>query len=399
MVRWWGSALALVVVPAVARGADLAPPIPAALPGAVADANGTIAVVAEAGGGVAAVDLSTGRTRWRSSQGRWPLASAYPWVAVAAPDDASRGVLRVRFLRAADGGLLADAKPIRLPAGIGQASWEGEGLSLGTGNSSVHVTAWVPRPQRGPSRDPHAGQLRIRWRTESFTGGGGMRPPERGPAFAGLVFVDPASGAVDARPDDPAESPEPAPPALPSSWQRAPGTIYWSWSWYGAAWSDKPRVFWLGGSGVAGFFGYEGAARRLVLNRFRPLEPLPPVAVAAGGEWAPQVSMDGRYLVLSKGNAGVETFALYDLLGLAKQPAPRQIPHLEPRFRSPFSVIGSSLYYVAEGEGAGAAAGTTTFPRWLVCVDWAAGKVRWTHALPPRFLPAPMAGAGPGLPR
>jgi hypothetical protein len=216
-----------------------------------------------------------------------------------------------------------------------------------------------------------------------------MRPPERGPSFSGLAFVDPTSGAVDAGPDDPAQAPEPKPPTLPPSWKRAPGMIYWSWSWHGSAWSDKPRVFWIGAAGVAGFFSYEMATRRLVLNRFRPAEPQPSVVIAEGGEWAPQVSLDGRYLILSKGNAGVETFTLFDLL----RSGATAIPHLEPRFRSPFAVIGPSLYYVAEGEGVGVNEGTS-FARSLVCVDWAKGRIRWSHPLPPRVLPHPMAGAG-----
>lgn len=393
----WSSVLALALIPALARGADLAPPVPLTLPGAIADANGVVVVAQD--GGVAGVDLSTGQTRWRSARGRWPLASAHPWVAVAAPDDVDRRVLRVRFLHPADGSLLVEAKPIRLPAVIGtEAGWEGEGLSIGTGNTSINVSAWVP-PPRGPSGDPRAGRLRVRWTTQTFIGGGGMRPPERGPTFSGLAFVDPSSGAVDAGPDDPAQAPEPRPPTLPATWKRAPGTIYWSWAWQGGGWSDKPRAFWIDGTGVAGFFGYESATRRLVLNRFRSLEPLPPVEVAAGGEWAPQVSMDGRHLILSKGNAGVETFALHDLLGVGRPGASTQIPHLEPRFRSPFSVVGSSLYYVAEGEGSGVAGGATAFPRWFVCVDWARGKIRWTHALPSRVLPPPMAAGGPRLPR
>ena len=73
-----------------------------------------------------------------------------------------------------------------------------------------------------------------------------MRPPERGPISSGLAFVDPTSGAVSAGPDDPAQGPEPQPPKLPPSWKRSPGTIYWSWSWSGAAWSDAPRAFWIG---------------------------------------------------------------------------------------------------------------------------------------------------------
>ena len=198
---------------------------------------------------------------------------------------------------------------------------------------------------------------------------------------------------MSAGPDEPAQGPEPPAPKLPSSWKRASGTIYWSWSWSGAAWSDTPRAFWIG-PGLAGFFSYEMATRRLLLNRFGPLEPASSVEMAAGGEWAPQVSLDGRYLVLSKGNAGVETFTLFDLLR-AGRAAAIPIPHLEPRFRSPFAVVGPSLYYVAEGDGVGGASGTT-FPRWLVSVDWAGGKLRWRDALPPRFLPPPMAAGLPG---
>jgi hypothetical protein len=390
--------VAALLVLSVARGAEQAPPMPPSLPGAIADASGMISVIAQEGGDVAGVELSTGRTLWRSAEGRWPLASATQWVAVAAPDGADRSLLHVRFLRPSDGKLLMDAKPIRLSAVVGaEASWEGEGLSIGAGNTSINVWAWVP-PPRGFAVNARSGLLRVRWKSTSFIGGGGMRPPEPGPTFSGLAFIDPASGAVEAGADDPAEIAEPAPPTLPSSWKREPGMIYWSWTSYGSSWTDKPRTFWLDGTGVAGFFGYESSKRRLLLHLFGLPKPLPPVEIAVGDEWAPQVSMDGRYLILSRGNAGVETFTLYDLIGLDKPRVPTRIPHLEPRFRSPFSVIGASMYYVAEDEGRGVTGGTA-FPRWLVCVDWERGKIRWTHALPPRVLPAPMAAAGPGLPR
>jgi hypothetical protein len=222
-----------------------------------------------------------------------------------------------------------------------------------------------------------------------------MRPPERGPVGEGMVFVDPVTGAVETGAVDPAETPAPAPPAVPPSWRPARGTMYWNGSPYGGAWTDKPRAFWMEGGGTAGFFSYENPPRRLVLNRFRGLEALPPVEIAVGGEWAPQVSMDGRFLILSKGNAGVETFTLVDLSRGGTAAGTARLPHLEPRFRSPFSVVGRLLFYVAEGEGVGAGGGGTTFPRWLVCVDWAKGNVRWKHPLPARVLPPPMAGGGP----
>ena len=398
--------LACVSVAAIAvaaarmsAAADMPTSVPPALPGAVADASGLIAVVAQDGGGIAGIDMATGQTRWRSMQGRWPLASAHPWVAVALPDPSDRRLLRVRFLRAGDGTLLVDAKPVRLPAVMSSdATWEGEGLSVGAGDTTVQLQAWVPRSQPGASRDRQAGHLRIRWKTQTFIGGGGMRPPERGPASAGLAVIDPATGAVELRPDDAAEGPEPALPSLPASWRPVRGAIYWSGSWSGGAWTDKPRMFWIGGSGVAGFFSYENPPRRLVLNRFRSLAPLPSVELAVGGEWAPQVSMDGRFLILSKGNAGVETFTLIDLLRPEAAGASTRLPHLEPRFRSPFSVVGRSLFYVAEGEGAGAGGRGTAFLRWLVCVDWASGKIRWKHDLPARFLPPPTARTSVGMP-
>ena len=393
-LRWWrypvaAAALAPLLVPAAGFASELVRPLPPPLPCAVADAEAKVAVIAQADGTVAAVDLSSGQVRWRSVQGRWPLASAQGWVAVGTSDRADPRALRVRFLRPSDGKLLVDAAPISLPAVLGaSASWEGEGLTLGAGNTVVHLVAWSPRPRN--AADPRTQRLHVRWRTESFIGGGGMRPPERGPTSSGLAFVDPTSGAVSAGPDDPAQGPEPHPPTLPPSWKRSRGAIYWSWSWFGAAWTDAPRAFWIA-PGVAGFFSYEQATRRLLLNRFGPLEPVSPFEIAAGGEWAPQVSLDGRHLILSKGNAGVETFTLFDLLRPDRATS-IPIPHLEPRFRSPFAVVGPSLYYVAEGEGIGGASGSTTFPRWFVCVDWSGGKIRWTHPLPPRVLPPPMAG-------
>ena len=116
--------------------------------------------------------------------------------------------------------------------------------------------------------------------------------------------------------------------------------------------------------------------------------------IAAGGEWAPQVSMDGRYLILSKGNAGAETFTLFELLrGGDADP----LPHLEPRFRSPFAVVGAFALLRGRGRGRrlnrGATGSAVAGMRRL-----AKGKIRWTHSLPPRFL-APRGRGRPGAAR
>ena len=119
-----------------------------------------------------------------------------------------------------------------------------------------------------------------------------------------------------------------------------------------------------------------------------------PFEIAAGGEWAPQVSLDGRHLLLSKGNAGVETFTLFDLLRPGSAAA---IPIPSPRAALSLSVRRrwTSLYYGRKQKGS-ADVWRTTFPRWFVCVDWAGGKIRWSHALPPRVLPPAMGGCQVG---
>ena len=110
-------ALAPLLVPAAGFASEVARPVPPPLPFAVADAEATVAVVAQSDGRVAAVELSSGQIRWRSPQGRWPLASARGWVAVGTPDSADPRALRVRFLRPTDGktdrGLRADRAACR----------------------------------------------------------------------------------------------------------------------------------------------------------------------------------------------------------------------------------------------------------------------------------------------
>ena len=368
----------------------------ARLPFAVADAEATVAVVAQSDGRVAAVELSSGHVRWRSPQGRWPLASAYGWVAVGAPDSADPRTLRVRFLRPTDGKLIVASAPIALPAVIGaNASWEGEGLTLGTGNTSVQLSAWIPRPKT--SGDSRAGRLHIRWRTQSFVGGGGMRPPERGPVSVGdgLRRSDERCGIGRpgrSRARTGAPAPETATIVEALAWDDLLELVMVRRGLVGHA----PRV--LDRPGPGGLLQLRNGAAPPAAEPLRTARTGVALEIAAGGEWAPQVSLDGRHLLLSKGNAGVETFTLFDLLRPGSAAA-IPIPHLEPRFRSPFAVVGPSLYYVAEGEGVGGTSGATTFPRWLVCVDWAGGK----NPLEPRApaaRPAPSdGGCRPGLHR
>jgi hypothetical protein len=370
--------LALAVLTVGPRaGGNPAPALGPRLPGAVADPSGAAAVVAEPDGDVAAVDLATGATRWRSADGRWPLAAAGDWVGVVAPDRSDPRALRVRFLRLADGRRLVEARPIRLPVPVaGHPSWEGDVLALRAPAATIRLSAWLPR----------AGRLRLRWRVESG---------EHRAIASGLAFIDVASGAVQLARDDAAESPEPRPPTLPPSWKPAPGTIYWTWSWYAAAWSERPRLFWIGDSGVAGFLALEAAGRRLVLERVRDGARLPPVELASGADLTPAVSEDGRFVLVSAGDGAAQAFTLRDLDRL--DAAPVRIPRVEPAFRPPFAVVGRALYFVSFGPETPVTGGAE-FPRALISVDLAAGKVRWRRPLPPFVQPAPPEVRGSSRP-
>src|SRR5262245_38309720 len=105
--RGRGKGLAILMAWGLGAALRSAEPLsaPPPIPGGFTDAQGTQAFLAVSGG-VEALDLATGRMRWRSCDASWPLASQGPWVAAALMD----GGLRLRFLRTADGGKLAETK-------------------------------------------------------------------------------------------------------------------------------------------------------------------------------------------------------------------------------------------------------------------------------------------------
>ena len=374
------SAVLLAALPLAGRAAN-APAAPA-IPGGVADASGALGYFAAADGGITAVDLAGGQRRWSTRLGRWPLAAGAGWLAVAAPDGAQRNTLRVRFLRPADGKLIVEA-PVRFPDRI-VVSDQGDSIDGEVVIASHDASLTL-------SSDADAGRLRVNWVAQSWIPSGFRPSPVQ--KVSGVVLVDPARGSVEQRP---AAEPLPAPSLLPADFKPARGVLYWSWTRWGAAWSDRPKAFSIG-PGVVGFLSYESRpVRRLLLNRWRNAAALPPVEIASGGEYAPLVSADGRMLVLTSGAAERPALTLYDLTraGTTPLPVPARLPALGMRFRPPFSVIGPRLYFVAEDDGTmtGPNYGTV-FPRRVVALDTASGHVSWMHPLPARILPAPTPGA------
>jgi PQQ-like domain len=371
--------LALVAASSTTARAATEPAVPPPIPGGVADASGTLGYFAVQDGSVVAVDLANGQRRWTTREGRWPLAARAGWLAVAAPDPAQRNTLHVRFLRPADGKLIVDAS-VRFPDGI-QISTEGDSVDgevvIASHNASLTLSA-----------DTDGGRLRVSWVAQSWIPSGFRPSPVQ--KVSGVVLVDPARGAVEHRggPATPASS------LLPAGFVPTRGAIYWSWARYGAAWTDKPRAFQIS-SGVVGFFSYESQPeRRLLLNRLQNGKALPPTTIATGEPIAPLVSLDGRFVVISRGVAEHPLLEVFDLArGGGTIAVGPKLPALAMKFRPPYAVIGPRLYFVAEDEGMSGPNNGTVFLRKLVALDGASGRVSWLHPLTARFLPAPTPGA------
>ena len=381
--RWLGT-IAIAVASAGVWTARAAadPPAPTAIPGGVADASGVLGYFAAPDGTIAAVDLATGRVRWTTRQGRWPLAARAGWLAAAAPDGAQRNTVRVRFLRPADGKLLADA-PVRLPDGVVVGS-DGEsdesGVVIASHNASLTLSG----------SDAIDGRLRVTWETASWIPSGFRPSPVQ--RVAGVAILDPTKGVVELGPAAPAPTPERPPSLLPAGFKPARGAVYWSWSRHGGGWTDKPAAFRIG-PGLVGFLSYEDQpAGRLLLHRLRNGESLPPIEIASDNRYAPLVSLDGRYVVLSRGVAEHPVITLYDLSRMDATVTPAKLRPLDLKFMPPYAVIGPRLYFVVESDGAAGSGGATIFQRRLVALDWTSGRVSWMHPLTPRVLPAPTPG-------
>jgi hypothetical protein len=369
--------LAAASAPARAVAERAAPPL---IPGGVADAGGTLGYFAAPDGSVVALDLTTGQRRWTAREGRWPLLARPAWLAVAAPDRTQRNTLHVRFLQPVDGKLIVDV-PVRFPDGI-LISSEGDAVDgdvvIASHNASLALSA-----------DTEGGRLRVTWLAQSWIPSGFRPSPIE--KVSGVVLVDAARGAFEHRPG--AARPAPAVSLLPAGFAPRRDTMYWSWSRTGGNWSNKPGAFSIG-PGVVAFFSYESQPeRRVLLNRLQNGRTLPPIAIATGEPVAPIVSLDGGHVAISRGVAEHPAIELYDLAHAGNAAVSTKLAPLAMAFRPPYAVIGPRLYFVAEDEGMGGPQNGTLFPRRLVVLDQASGRLTWQQPLPPRFLPAPTPGA------
>jgi len=368
-------------------GAGLPPP---RIPGGFVDAQGKAGFFANAGQGIDAVNLATGKVLWNSRQGRWPILSRHGWLAVILPDASQNKALRVRFLNPLDGSLIAESGSILLKGGVrigADAVGDEKEISWGDRNGWVSLSAWSPLPQNGDKTSRWDRLLQLRSVAQSIVTSGIMVSERPSPPDSGMIYIDPADGSHEPGPIKGAPSFSLVAPELPKGWKKDGHSSYSS----GGSWGDKPNPFRIF-DGLIGFFSCDYTAKRIILNRWKSLEPLPPVNIIEGMEHVPIISMDGRYAVLTSYVKGTNRAQLFDLYTVKPFTPLADLPWFQEGFRFPFAVIGPFLYYVTETRGPEGAE-KTQINRTLVALDWEKGKVRWTHSLAPRYDYPPVPGA------
>jgi hypothetical protein len=158
--------------------------VPVPFPYGVADAAGTAGYLADGAGGIRAVDLRDGRTRWRTQAAERPLLVRDDRL--VALKRLKPNALEVVLLSASDGTLTLKTEPIMLP------EWVVTGI--------VDTDRFALRP-----RVDETGQLEIQWTARAVYAGGAppprkvLREAER--VGSGIIRVNLTTGQVDATAD------------------------------------------------------------------------------------------------------------------------------------------------------------------------------------------------------
>ena len=336
------------------------------LPGGVADAAGARGFMADAAGGVTALDLETGKALWEYKGKGRPVAVAGGRVLVQTADAKKANAFRVVGLDVDKGEKAWESDPIVLPEWVTPV----EGVDAGRSFSS---RAWL-----------EGGALLIGWHANTFYWGGAAPSPEIVKAATrhadGVARVDLASGMVEL-----VETPKAPPPAsrpkVSKDLEKAAARPYGS----------EVLVATAGDDAVAVDAEPAGAQQKVVLKRWDLMteKPLDPIVLAEGA----------IYQLVTVPSAGVT------LVRVATPPrgaAPEEVQWTAyalttgkeiGRFTADvgateLTAIGPRAYFVVRGPFKGPPFGGT-IPRTLKAVDLQTGKHLWEQPLEGERLPPP----------
>jgi outer membrane protein assembly factor BamB len=321
-----------------------------ALPGGVTDAARARGFVANATGGVDALDLETGKVLWTSKDASKPLAVVGDHL--LARDAAGGNVIRIVYIDLADGKKVKESDPIVFPAWV--TAVEGNG-----GGRSFHSSARLDK-----------GDLLIPWQANTSYWGGRAPTPEMLKAAthngSGAARIDVESGKVEMLDKDPGP-----PPSTPVS-------------------KLLEKAVAVGDFAVAVETETAGdKIQKVVLKRWdlKTEKPLDPVTLAEGGVYqAAAVPAAAVVLIRRTDPRPVSEEPTWDAYSLETgKPAGK---FLYESGTEDITVVGPRAYYVVKGALKGPPFGAV-LPRTLKAVDVKTGKRLWETALEGERLPPP----------
>jgi hypothetical protein len=154
-------------------------------PGVVVDPGSGVLYAMRPGGGLDAIEIASGHTRWHTSEAAMPLAASGDLIVALADHGASASFLDVVLLSARDGRKQGAAR-VALPSGVWSSIDDGPGQSLSVTaevEGSGVVVVWTAR--QTPTTGVAPGEAELPMRTTR-----------------GAARIDPASARVEPLPAD-----------------------------------------------------------------------------------------------------------------------------------------------------------------------------------------------------
>jgi outer membrane protein assembly factor BamB len=356
----------------VARAAPIAekPQSPCwILPWGIVDSAGKTGYVANAKGGIDALDLATGKLLWTYADANRPLTLSGNKLLAQIGEKGKANVIRIAFLNTANKG-----KRILLSDAVVFPQWVTTGLTHGR---SFAAQGFVDKEN-----------LYLRWIARAWYAGGARPTPEIEKAARknadGVVRVNLKTGKVTMLAAN--KAPKPPAPKIPAAVANAAFTRVYT------AFGEETWVTTNGKQAVVVAMESKPGGQQAVLKRWdltsgKALENIPLL-------FAPslqiELSADGRHSLirntLPRPGGGQNDWLVYST-ETGKQVG--KFAHEEGTFQ--VSAIGDRVFYVVNKRQKGAPRFSMDQDRTLKAVNWKTGKDLWECALEPQkvLLPLP----------
>jgi len=339
---------------------------PVFFPRGIADPGGQTGYMANAGGGIDALDLLSGELLWRTDIASRPLLAFENRLAAQRPATDRVNALQIVVLDVTQGGrsvLTSDLVVFPEWVSITTANEESFAFKVYTDKS----------------------ELVLDWQAHARYRGGAPPPPhileQATRDAAGIARINLETGKVEMLPPE-----DSAAARLPKAFQHVTSLPYQA----GSSWQTDP---WVAGEKLAALGSEESEGQQVLSLKTWDLstgQAHAPITLAKGKGLVPSVTPDGRYLFihheLLPGPPPAEDQAWWifsvetgqRLATLSYEPGTQEA-----------CVVGTRVYYLVQGPPYSVASGASVLPCTLKARELASGKLLWEQPLQGRRVSKP----------